>query len=418
MWMVAERASEGGVSSDSLLAASHRAILRFAVVLLPAVLAAEWVLEALDDDARLVPRWYVYLFFWLIAWRLCHRARPNALVVLMPAVTYLSVGTVIEATTSVDSGVPDMSTTLALLVGLGIVSGVLAYERTAPAVGFTTAAVAVVAVVTGDADGLAADDLIIRVVTPVLMVSLAGWMISRLRRDLDRKAEDLSRLVGARDRLVAAVSHELRTPLTGVVGFSDELASNWDRYAPVESKQLVGVIADQAHDMADIIEDLLVAARVDTGDVAVVPSTVDLRSEVDRIVATGEGAQLLASGRVRVSGGGVLAWADPLRCRQIIRNLLTNASRYGGNEIAVRVFLAQGRACVSVSDNGRSLTQQQADRLFEPYYTAHDDVAAVGSVGLGLPVSRQLARLMGGDLTCQIDGAGTTFRLDLSCAEQ
>ena len=405
--------AEGGGSAVTLRA-SHRSVLRLALALLPIIFVAEWFLEAIDSDDRFLPRWYVYLPFALAAYGLLRLRRPNALGLLMPAVAYLAVGTVFESIWEVDTGVPDSSTTLGLLVGLGILSAVIAYDQFVLAVMSTTAAVAVVAVVTGADARLPGDDQVIRVSTSVLMVSLSAWMIWRLRSDLDSKAADLEQVAQTRERLVAAVSHELRTPLTGIVGFSDELANHWDQFDRAEGQQLVGVIAEQAHDMADIIEDLLVAARVDGGDIALQPADVILRAEVERVLGTGLVAGWVSEGRVQLAGNDVTAWADPLRFRQIVRNLVTNAARYGQGTITVTISAPSADvAAVSVADEGSPLAPETAERVFEPYFTAHSDNRTEGAVGLGLPVSRQLAQLMGGDLRYQPAAELNTFVLTL-----
>lgn len=107
-------------------------------------------------------------------------------------------------------------------------------------------------------------------------------------------------------------------------------------------------------------------------------------------------------------------WADPLRFRQIVRNLLSNATRYGGDKIWIEIEDRAETITVSVVDNGDGVPVALEKRIFEAYERGnHGAVAQPGSVGLGLAVSRRLADLMGGTLEYRrVDGT-TRFELSL-----
>jgi signal transduction histidine kinase len=98
------------------------------------------------------------------------------------------------------------------------------------------------------------------------------------------------------------------------------------------------------------------------------------------------------------------AWVDSLRFRQIVRNLLTNATRHGGPIVTVRISQAEGWAIVEVADNGPGIPPEVQEAVFTPYYTLRPTPGLTGSIGLGLTVGRQLARLMGGDVTYRHNG--------------
>jgi signal transduction histidine kinase len=116
--------------------------------------------------------------------------------------------------------------------------------------------------------------------------------------------------------------------------------------------------------------------------------------------------------------GKVEAFADPARLRQIVRNLTTNAVRYGGNEVSVQVRRIDGDACLEVKDNGPRMDSADMSRIFEPYTRSDAVTAAPGSIGLGLTVSRSLARLQGGDVVCVREGAYNVFRVTLPPAPE
>jgi two-component system sensor histidine kinase KdpD len=97
---------------------------------------------------------------------------------------------------------------------------------------------------------------------------------------------------------------------------------------------------------------------------------------------------------------------------------LTNAVRYGGTEVTVEATELGERTMLSIRDNGPGLPEAEWERIFEPYERAHDTPTQPASIGLGLTVSRQLARLMDGDLTYESDGSSSVFKLVLPAAER
>lgn len=157
-----------------------------------------------------------------------------------------------------------------------------------------------------------------------------------------------------------------------------------------------GLIADQSREVANIIEDLLVAARADTGTLDINLGVVDLRDLVGIELVGGGFAESLRQGNLTIEMLEAPAWGDTTRVRQIIRNLLTNALRYGGDRVRVSSGVSEGIARIGVADSGIGIPIQDQDRIFEPYQRAHDRPTQPGSVGLGLTVARQLARLMAG----------------------
>jgi signal transduction histidine kinase len=201
----------------------------------------------------------------------------------------------------------------------------------------------------------------------------------------------------SKDRLLASVSHEIRTPLTAIVGLSEEIASSRTSLGTEELDELNAIIAVQSRELAELVEDLLVASRAEFGNLSIKPGTIDLREEVDSVVR-GINESHPTHKRIAVAGSEVFAWADPLRCRQIIRNLLTNAIKYGGDRIAVIVQPQGDRAQVLVADDGDGVRPAEAELIFERYYRSQQSPTQPGSVGIGLAVSRQLAEMMSGTL--------------------
>lgn len=227
-----------------------------------------------------------------------------------------------------------------------------------------------------------------------------------------RRAErELAALMVSKDELVASVSHELRTPITTIYGMAFELRDNSADFSADETRELIEIIAEQSRELSNIVEDLLVASRSDLNTLAVRPEVVDMRSEIAQIVASSAPESASA---VDVPEG-IFALADPLRLRQIVRNLLTNARRYGGETVTIHAGTDKRIVYIRVIDNGPGIAEHEREAIFQPYVRAASDRALPGSIGLGLPVSRRLARLMGGDLVYRYDDC-SVFEISLPAA--
>jgi signal transduction histidine kinase len=159
-----------------------------------------------------------------------------------------------------------------------------------------------------------------------------------------------------------------------------------------------------------LIEDLLVAYRENLSQVAVTPQEFDVTKEIERVLEVVD--HEIA---IKVFQGSPQILADPRRTRQILRNLVSNAMRYGGEEIQVSVAKAGDRLEVKVQDSGERIPHADVERIFRAYERGRGP-AHSGSVGLGLNVSRRLARLMDGDLTYRFEDGWSSFVLSLPSA--
>ena len=232
--------------------------------------------------------------------------------------------------------------------------------------------------------------------------------ITEQRRHLD----ELEALVRSKSELIGAVSHELRTPLTAVVGFLEVLQSGG---ADGERAELLALAADQARDIAGIVDDLLTAARLDNQELVVQESALDIRGTIDGAVTSVTGGR---RGEVVVAvPRGLMAFADGARVRQVLRNLIGNAMRYGRSPIEVRAEDGDGLIHVVVADHGPEISPDVVARMFDAFFSgAETSSRQPSSIGLGLAVSHRLARLMGGDLRYERVGNQTQFTLDLRAA--
>ncbi len=229
------------------------------------------------------------------------------------------------------------------------------------------------------------------------------------RRDAVGRLEEL---VAAKDEFIASVSHEVRTPLTAVLGFAHELNEARDKFSEEEVEDLLALLASQSQEVANIVDDLLIAARAETGSLVIVPEPLSAKSLVGEVLSS-------HSGRVDFAMSApedLEIWADPVRARQVLRNLLTNADRYGGNIVQIDVSAAGDVVAIEVRDNGEGIPERMREHIFEPYARAHNGRGQPASVGLGLSVARKLAQLMNGEVALERENGWTVFTLTLPAA--
>jgi K+-sensing histidine kinase KdpD len=258
-----------------------------------------------------------------------------------------------------------------------------------------------------------ADARLLETLAGHLTVSLENGRLEDSLEELTRLKDQLEQEVKSKDEFVASVSHELRTPLTGIVGLSHELVENREYFEQDEINDILMMISEQSSELANIVEDLLVGARADSSTLVIKKETIDLQKEIQMVVS---GHALLGSEghpevpvTIRTNG----AHADALRFRQIVRNLLTNAARYGGSKVWIETRREAGRVVVAVIDNGEGVPGTQETSIFEAYQRAHNAAGQPASVGLGLSVARKLARKMGGDLRYRRIDDTSSFELSL-----
>lgn len=197
---------------------------------------------------------------------------------------------------------------------------------------------------------------------------------------------------------MASVSHELRTPITGVIGLTELIREAAGDSLDAETSEMLDLVVEQGNELSNIIEELLVHARAEAGTLTVRHEAFDLVTEASTVAASHNLPDPAAPPSAHDLG-------DSLRVRQVLRNLITNARRYGGTTITVEIERRGDYYAASVVGDGSGVPPEAAESIFEPYRSAHDSVGQPGSVGIGLALSRSMAQLMGGDLTySRVDG--------------
>jgi signal transduction histidine kinase len=254
------------------------------------------------------------------------------------------------------------------------------------------------------------------VITLVAAILLGGWLMA-----IDVRRQML--LAQQKTDFVSNVSHELKTPLTSIRMFADMLAE--ERVEdPGRRTRYLRIIAAESARLTRLINNVLDFARLERGGKPRERRPCDLVEITREVVATCrphlDDAGVRLSLEVEAAKLPLLGDRDALG--QIILNLLSNAEKYGGGQVLVRLR-REGSApnesgCADVLDRGAGVPARQRSAIFKPFYRMHDSLASgISGSGLGLTLARQMARAHGGDVTCSPrDGGGSCFTLKLPLA--
>ena len=243
-------------------------------------------------------------------------------------------------------------------------------------------------------------------------------------RDLQTALDELRLASDAKTEFLGNVSHELRTPLTAILGFAEILSSGLDGRLTTDQARDVETIQASSRHLLELIDDLIDIASIESGRMRLVVRPVVVEDVIRDAVATirplaGEkGISLaVAAPATDAAGGPLRVAADRARLREILLNLLSNAVKFtpSGGAVEVRLTVEPGlapgigaNAVIGVRDSGQGIAVGDLERIFEKFVR----IAGPGTpgTGLGLPISRELARLHGGDLTVEsTPGFGSTF---------
>ncbi len=260
-------------------------------------------------------------------------------------------------------------------------------------------------------------------------------IIRQQNEDLDRLAGDLSRAkkleeerareIEAAARLksefLANFSHEIRTPLNGILGYCDLLAREEGSRLTPHGRRDLNVIKSNAKTLLSLINDILDLSKIEAGRVDVVKEPVDLAGLIDECTATireyikGKDVVLTAN----VSPGVATVFTDPLKLRQIVLNLLTNAAKFTeSGEIAINASERGADLVLEVEDTGVGIPADQLPFIFEKFRQVDgSSTRKIGGTGLGLAIVRELSRLLGGGATVvSALGRGSKFTVTLGGA--
>lgn len=240
---------------------------------------------------------------------------------------------------------------------------------------------------------------------------LVGVVVHLVLRRLEARGEMevLESINEGKDEFLAAVSHRLRTPLTAVVGFSEVLRESDEGLSEADRRELVSTIAVQAIELGHLFDNLLTVTR-DTDRYSFVSSHVHLAQETYAVLDTADPERRVKT-RVTSADREVVAAGDSALVRQILRNLLANATDFG-ERVEISVTGTDLMARVAVRDSGPGVPHGREKDIFA-LYGSRGEIGQPDSMGVGLYVSRRLARRMSGDLTYRREDGWTVFELTL-----
>ena len=257
-------------------------------------------------------------------------------------------------------------------------------------------------------------------ITEAIMRDPAGVVSGRIFafRDIsaDRFVEQM------KSDFVSTVSHELRTPLTSIYGFAETLLRQDVQFGDQERETFLRYIASEAERLTGIVDALLNVARLDTGDLHVNISPVDVRPVVSEVVSSADDGG--ANGHrfvVDLPTEPLRAEADPDKLRQIVAQLVDNAVKYSpdGGTVTIAARRKSETVEFSVVDEGMGIPQAEQQRIFRKFYRADSptDREERSGTGLGLFIAQGLVTAMGGRIWVEsAEGSGASFAFELPAA--
>jgi signal transduction histidine kinase len=244
---------------------------------------------------------------------------------------------------------------------------------------------------------------------------------ARLFREIEDKSRQLQVASENKSQFVSSMSHELRTPLNAIIGLTEMMVKDAARFGTEKAQEPLQRVNRAGTHLLGLINQVLDLSKIEAGKLELNPQTVQLGPLIKDVIDTA--GQLADQNKNRLivdaqENLGALT-VDPMRLRQILLNLLSNACKFtkaGEVRLAARK-VRNGSSVVefAVSDTGIGMTAEQQAKLFEEFSQADATTTQrFGGTGLGLAITRKLARMMGGDVTVASEpGKGSVFTVRL-----
>jgi adenylate cyclase len=244
---------------------------------------------------------------------------------------------------------------------------------------------------------------------------------ANLFAEVEEKSRQLQMASQHKSQFVASMSHELRTPLNAIIGLTEMMVNNATRFGTEKAAEPLRRVHRAGTHLLGLINQVLDLSKIEAGKLELSPETVNLAPLLEDVIGTAR--QLAEQNKNRLileaqdNVGQVTV--DPMRLRQILLNLLSNACKFTKQgEVKLRVKkVVDGRNWmeIAVADTGIGMTPEQQAKLFEEFTQADSSTARqYGGTGLGLAITRKLARMMGGDVTVTSEpGKGSVFTVRL-----
>ena len=252
----------------------------------------------------------------------------------------------------------------------------------------------------------------------VLIAGVVGSMAEQWHAQsvaYEQQSLKLAEVDKLKDRFLAITSHEIRGPLTAIIGGVDTVKKRHDRLTPEQRDKMLEMVSRQGHQLARMVDDLLITSQLQAGQLALQIAPADLETTVSQAI------EAAASKR---RNHNLEVFVEPLNCdidsgrvEQVVRNLVENAYKYTPEQtrIAVTAKTTSGGITISVEDEGPGIPADKRDQLFDAFSRISETSAGQEGVGLGLYVVSQLVNGMEGHIDLTSSTRGTTFTISIPC---
>ena len=245
--------------------------------------------------------------------------------------------------------------------------------------------------------------------------------VNRTTEELGRVYQQLESFSRNKSQFLASMSHELRTPLNAIIGLTEMMVTNAARFGTEKAQEPLQRVNRAGTHLLGLINQVLDLSKIEAGKLELNPQTVQLAPLIEEVIGTARQLAEQNKNRLVVEAQENLGsiTVDPMRLRQVLLNLLSNACKFtkeGEVKLRARRVGRWPRLIeLSVSDTGIGMTPEQQAKLFEEFTQADATTAQrFGGTGLGLAIARKLARMMGGDVTVTSEpGKGSAFTVRL-----
>ncbi|HEX16984.1 MAG TPA: HAMP domain-containing histidine kinase, partial [Thermoplasmatales archaeon] len=227
-----------------------------------------------------------------------------------------------------------------------------------------------------------------------------------LEEEVNRKTEEIRKLLKQKDEFISQLGHDLKTPLTPIVSLLPIIR---ERIKDDDVKKLVDVVIRNANYMKNLVTDTLRLAQLNSRDYRFNLEDLDLHDVVEESIE--DNRYLLMEKNISPENRiprGVIVRADKLRLKEVFANLISNSIRYTpeGGRIEFRAREEGNEVMVEVRDNGRGLSEEEKERIFDEFYKVDRSRRDLDTSGLGLTICKKIVERHGGRIWAESDGLG------------
>jgi len=232
---------------------------------------------------------------------------------------------------------------------------------------------------------------------------------------------ELKKAEGIRSEFTANVSHELKTPLTSIKGFTDMLSSGMVT-SPADQKRFITMIGVEVDRLIDLINDILKLSELESVAIDQTQERSDVLEAAKDTASLLEPSAKAAGVTLAVEGASATVSVPMSRLKELLFNLMGNGIKYSenGGTVSTRIAIQDGKAVISVQDNGIGIPEEDQSRVFERFYRVEKGRARKnGGTGLGLAIVKHITQLYGGTVGLESEvGKGSTFTVTLPLSEK